>query len=74
MSTGENFKRLSGKNPEIKRAKDEVQRARETFWNYIKELEWTYDEKALRLEKDIETAENELWAAEYEDNRHRNWG
>jgi len=68
--TGENFKRING-NAEIKKLRDKIQEAKEIFWNYLKQL--NYDEKALNLEKQIEIAEYELWCAEYEDNRKRNW-
>lgn len=72
MITGSNFKRVNS-NAEIKRLKEKLEEAREIFWNYLKKIEWCYDQKALKLEKEIELTEYELYCAEYEDNRQRNW-
>jgi hypothetical protein len=70
--TGENFKRIN-RNSTIKYLREEVQQARETFWNYMKKIGWVYDDKASKLEKEIELAEHNLYCAEYEDNRRRTW-
>ena len=70
--TGENFKRFN-RNTDLEQLKNAVQKAKETFWNYMKKIEWVYDDKAIKLEKDIEIADYNLSCAEYEDNRRRNW-
>jgi hypothetical protein len=72
--TGENFKRFLGNaNRDIKQLKDEVQKSKEIFWQYTKQNNYYCDEKALKLMKQIEVAEYNLYCAEYEDNRRRNW-
>ena len=68
---GENFKRFNH-NTDLEQLKDAIQKAKETFWNYMKKLEWIYDDKAIKLENDSEIAEHNLYCAEYEDNRRRN--
>jgi hypothetical protein len=74
MAVGENFIRICGNSmQEIKRLTQEVQKAKENFWAYMNKIEWYYDDKAIRLEKQIEVAEYNLWCEEYEDNRRRNW-
>jgi len=58
---------------DIKALKEVLEKARQTFWEYLKSIEWIYDDKALKLEKEIDIAEYNLYCAEYEDNRRRNW-
>jgi hypothetical protein len=70
--TGENFMRIDRDNT-IKYLREEVQQARETFWSYMRKNGWLYDSKAIKLEKEIELAEHNLYCAEYEDNRRRTW-
>jgi len=72
MATGENFLRIN-RNSTIKTLKEKLNAARENLTNYLKQNEWCFDQKAIKLEKEIELAEYNLYCAEYEDNRRRNW-
>jgi hypothetical protein len=71
--TGENFKRINRSNSDVRILRDKLEEARIKLHYYLKDNEYNFDQKALRLEKEIELAEHNLHCAEYEDNRRRNW-
>jgi len=72
--TGENAFRMRGSNRIAKEnLENAVNKAKEIFWNHMDKISWIYDNKALKLEKNIEIAEYNLYCFEYEDNRKRNW-
>jgi len=72
MATGENFMRIN-RNTDIEKAKNKLQETKENLHNYLKENNYHFNEKALKLEKKIELAEYNLYCIEYEDNRRRTW-
>lgn len=74
MLTGSNaFAMRGSRRKEIELLNEAIQKAKLKFWDYMKSIEWIYDEKAIKLEKQIEIAEYNLYCYEYEDNRRRNW-
>ncbi len=52
---------------------DKIEAAKIKFWEYMEKVDYAYDKKALKLEKEIEVAEYNMYCSEYEDNRKRNW-
>jgi len=74
MLTGSNAFAIRGtSNKERQNLENAIQEASIKFSEYMKSIEWTYDNKAIQLEKNIVIAEYNLYCAEYEDNRRRNW-
>jgi hypothetical protein len=70
---GENFKRLNRKRDT--KLEEALEDAKVDFTKYAKNAGtegWNWDE-LNRLERKVEIIEYELWCAEYEDNRKRNW-
>lgn len=65
--------RMRGADKTRETLKGRVENARTIFWEHIKNGGWLYDEKAMKLEKNIEIAEYNLYCYEYEDNRRRIW-
>lgn len=72
MITGENFKRVN-KNRTIEQLKDKLQKEKENLHYYLKLNDWVYDDKSVKLENQIKEIEYQIYCAEYEDNRKRNW-
>lgn len=73
--TGENFKSVNRKNTEVEKLKVEIENARIAFTNYSKNSDtddWSWD-KLHSIEETVNSLEYQLWCAEYEDNRRRNW-
>ena len=74
MLTGSNAFAMRGTgNKERQKLENDIREASIKFSEYMKSIEWTYDNKAIQLEKNIEMAEYNLYCYEYEDNRRRNW-
>lgn len=73
MLTGSNAFSLRGADKTRENLKNSIEEAKNKFHEYIKSIEWIYNKKAIKLEKDIEIAEYNLYCYEYEDNRRRNW-
>lgn len=65
--------RMNSGNTEIGKLRGQLEKVKNTFWEYLKQNGWVYDEKALKLEGHIAIIENTLYHAEHEDNRRRNW-
>ena len=73
--TGENFKRINRQSNAG--LKETLAKANEAFTLYanlksVTEEAFSYD-KMHKLEREAKIAEYELYCAEYEDNRRRNW-
>lgn len=74
MAMGSNALSMRGSNRAAKEnLQDAINEAKNKFWGHMGKIGWIYDDKAIRLEKDIETAEYNLSCYEYEDDRRRNW-
>ena len=72
---GENFKFLNRHNTEIAKLKNDLQKAGIAFTDYSKDVEnkkWNWG-KLHSLENEVKQLEYQLYCAEYEDNRKRNW-
>lgn len=73
--TGENFKSANRKNTEIEKLKTELDNAKIEYTNYSKNSDtdnWSWD-KLNSFEETVINLEYQLWCAEYEDKRRRNW-
>jgi len=73
--TGENFKLLNRSNSNIENLKNELQKAKVIFTDYANDTDnkkWDWKE-FYKLEDNVKNLEYQLYCAEYEDSRKRNW-
>jgi len=73
--TGENFKLLNRSNSNIENLKNELQKAKVIFTDYANDTDnkkWDWKE-FYKLEDNVKNLEYQLYCAEYNCSRKRNW-